>query len=159
MPVSLIVPMKMSAPSNKTISAPEAQIPITSQDINIGLVTPYGGIDKGEHRLKLWVVAERHQATTCTNDDLPTQVSFDIHMRPISQGVLMNLICNVCSEITLSWITTTSQRGHWVEFRHRMESKIFIRVWLNKTSLNFLLSSYEKYFTPYQAVNQNLKFA
>ena len=44
MPVSLIVPIKLSARSNKTISAPEAQIPITSHDISIGLVTPYGGI-------------------------------------------------------------------------------------------------------------------
>ena len=48
------------------------------------------------------LVAWRHLAITWTNVDLSSKVIRDNHLRAISQEVLMNLIHDMCSEITLS---------------------------------------------------------
>ena len=49
-----------------------------------GLVTPYGGIDLGQHWLRKWLVAWRHQAITWTNVDLSSIRYSDIHWRTTS---------------------------------------------------------------------------
>ena len=46
-------------------------------------------------------LASRHQAITWTNIDLSSKVFCGIHLGAISQKVYMNLIHNICSEITL----------------------------------------------------------
>ena len=58
-----------------------------------GLVMPYGDIYLGQH---WW-----HQAITWIDVDLSSKVFCGIHLRAISQEVLMNMIRNMCSEITL----------------------------------------------------------
>ena len=47
-----------------------------------GLVTPFGDIDLGQHCLRWWLVAWRHQAITWTNVDLSLRSS-DVHLRAI----------------------------------------------------------------------------
>ena len=49
-----------------------------------GLVTPYGNRDLGQHWLRWWFVAWRHQAITRTNVDLSSVTSKDIHLEEIS---------------------------------------------------------------------------
>ena len=51
-----------------------------------GLVTPYGDSDLGQHWLRLWLVAWRHQAITWTNVDLSVRPS-DIHLWASSQKI------------------------------------------------------------------------
>ena len=46
-----------------------------------GLVTAYCVIDLGQHKLKQWLVAWRHQAITCTNTDISSIGSCDVHLR------------------------------------------------------------------------------
>ena len=50
-----------------------------------GLVTPYGVRDLGQHWLRQWLVAWRHQAITWTNIDLSSVRSSGIHLRAISR--------------------------------------------------------------------------
>ena len=50
-----------------------------------GLVTSYGDKDLGQHWLRLWPAAWRHQAIAWTNVDWSTVNSSDIHNRVISQ--------------------------------------------------------------------------
>ena len=61
---------------------------------------PYGDIDLGQHWLRYWHVAWCH-AITWTNADLSSRVFSGIHLRTILQTKLMNLICNMCFELTL----------------------------------------------------------
>ena len=52
-------------------------------------MTPYGGIDLGQHWLReLLAAAWRHQAITWTNVDLSSVRSCCIHLRVISQEML-----------------------------------------------------------------------
>ena len=44
----------------------------------------YGNIDLGQHRLRQWLVAWLHQATTWTNVDWSTVMSCGIHLKEIS---------------------------------------------------------------------------
>ena len=53
-------------------------------DIFAFKITVYGDIDLGQHRLRLWLVAWRHQAITWTNVDLSSVRSSGIHLRTIS---------------------------------------------------------------------------
>ena len=56
---------------------------------------PYCDIDLGQHWLRQGLVTWwRAQAITLTNIDLSSQLFCDIHMRAISQEVLMDLIHN-----------------------------------------------------------------
>ena len=48
------------------------------------LVTIYGDRDLGQHWLRYWLVAWRHQAITWTNVDLLSITSSGIHLRAIS---------------------------------------------------------------------------
>ena len=50
-----------------------------------GLVTPGGDIDLGQHWLRQWLVAWRHQAITWTNVDLSSLRSCGIHLTTVSQ--------------------------------------------------------------------------
>ena len=49
-----------------------------------GLVAPYGNMELGQHWLRLWLVAWRHQAITWTNVDLSSVMSLGIHLRALS---------------------------------------------------------------------------
>ena len=52
-----------------------------------GLMTPYGDMELGQHWLRWWLVAWRHQAITWTNVDLSSVRSSDIHLRASSQEI------------------------------------------------------------------------
>ena len=52
--------------------------------ISWGLVTPFGDIDLGQHWLRWWLDAWRHQAITWNNVDLSSVRSCGIHLRAIS---------------------------------------------------------------------------
>ena len=65
------------------------------------LVMPNGDIELGQHWLRYWLVASRHQAITWTKVDLSSNGFCGIQIRANSQEVLMNLIHNMCSKITL----------------------------------------------------------
>ena len=65
------------------------------------LVMPNGDIELGQHWLRYWLVAWRHQAITWTKVDLSSNGFCGIQIRANSQEVLMNLIHNMCSKITL----------------------------------------------------------
>ena len=53
-----------------------------------GLVTPYGDTDLGQHWLRKWLVAWRHQAITWTSVDLSSVRSSDIQLRAIKQEIV-----------------------------------------------------------------------
>ena len=66
-----------------------------------GLVTPYGVIDLGQHWLRLWLVAWRHQAITCTNVDLRTLASYSYQY----YSYINKYTCkNLHFEIIFPWI-------------------------------------------------------
>ena len=50
-------------------------------------MTPYGDSDLGQHWLRQWLVAWRHQAITWTNVDLSSVRLSDIHLRASSQEI------------------------------------------------------------------------
>ena len=52
-----------------------------------GLLTPYGDIGLGQHWLRWWLVAWRHQAITWTSVDLSSVTSSGIHLRAISHKI------------------------------------------------------------------------
>ena len=58
--------------------------PGASELTHWGLVTPYGSRDLGQHWLRQWLGAWRHQAITWTNVDLSSLRSSDIHLRAVS---------------------------------------------------------------------------
>ena len=60
-------------------------LPGASELTHCGLVTPYGNINLGQHWLRYWLVAWRHQAITWTNVDLSSVRSSGIHMSAILQ--------------------------------------------------------------------------
>ena len=70
-----------------------------------------GDINLGQHWLRLWLVTWQHQAITWTNVDLWSVKSCGIHLRAVSQEV--NLIHNMCSEITLLKLFATTLRDWW----------------------------------------------
>ena len=49
----------------------------------------------------VWLIAPQQQAITWTNVDSSSKVFYDICLRAILQEVLMNLIHDMCSEVTL----------------------------------------------------------
>ena len=50
-----------------------------------GQVTPYVNIERGQHLLRWWVDAWRHQVVTWTNVELPSVRVGDNYLRAISQ--------------------------------------------------------------------------
>ena len=56
---------------------------------------PYGEMDLGQHLLRQWLVAWRHQGITWTNVDLPSNVLYGIHLSA------HEIDTNMCSAITL----------------------------------------------------------
>ena len=58
-----------------------------SELIHWGLVTPYGVGDLGQHWLRKWLVAWRHQAITWTNVDLSWVRSSGIHLSAFLQEI------------------------------------------------------------------------
>ena len=67
---------------------------------------PYGDRDLGQHWLRSWLGAVRHQAITWTNVDLSSERSSDIHLRTISEAKSMPTI----TEVSLQIIFT---KFHW----------------------------------------------
>ena len=65
-----------------------------------GLMTPYGDKDLGQHWLRQWLVAWRHQAITWTNVDLPSVRSIGIHLSTILQEILQPSITKISWKIT-----------------------------------------------------------
>ena len=55
--------------------------------IHYDLVTPYGDRDLGQHWLRHWLVAWRHQAINWTNVDLSSARASGIHLRTFSQEI------------------------------------------------------------------------
>ena len=66
------------------------------------LVTRYGDIDPGQHWLRYCLVAWWYQAITWTNVDTSSMVISGLHVRAISQEVLIKFMSNMMgSELTL----------------------------------------------------------
>ena len=56
---------------------------------------PYSNTDLGQHWLRLWPVAWRHQAITRTKFDLSSVRSQDVHLRGISQEIAQSSITKI----------------------------------------------------------------
>ena len=65
-----------------------------------GLVTPYDDIDLGQHWLRLWLGAWRHQAITWTSVDLSSVKSSDIHLNTIAQEIPQPPITKISLKMT-----------------------------------------------------------
>ena len=65
-----------------------------------GLVTPYGDRDLGQHWLRRWLVAWRHQAITWTNVDLSSVRSCGHHVRAISLEMPQSSVTKIYLKIT-----------------------------------------------------------
>ena len=74
--------------------------PGSSELTHCGLVTPYGDRDLGQHWLRQWLVALRHQAITWTNVDWSWVKTSDINIRAISQEMPQPSIPEICLKIT-----------------------------------------------------------
>ena len=72
-----------------------------------GLVTPYGHIELDRHWLRLWLIAWQHQVIISTNVDLSSNLFCGIHLRTISQEMLMKS-ANVLTTIT-DWHSDNSK--------------------------------------------------
>ena len=79
-----------------------------------GLVTPYGDIDLGQHWLRKWLVAWRHQAINWTNVGWSSVKSSDIHVRAISQEMPQPSITKTHLKIIYK-ISFKFPRGQWVK--------------------------------------------
>ena len=65
-----------------------------------GLMMPYGDKNLGQHWLRWWLVAWRHQVITWTNVDWSSVKSSDIHIRAISHEMPQSSITKICLKIT-----------------------------------------------------------
>ena len=73
---------------------------LSSSLTHCGLVKPYGDRDLGQHWLRYWLVAWRHQTITWTTVDWSSMKSSDIHSREISQEMPQPSITKICLKIT-----------------------------------------------------------
>ena len=78
----------------------QTTLPTTFSLTHCGLVTPYGDRDWGQHGLRQWLVAWRHQAITWTNVDWSSVKSSDVHMRAVSQEIPQPLTTKISLKIT-----------------------------------------------------------
>ena len=69
--------------------------------IRCGPLIPYGAIDLDQHWLRQRLVAWKHQAITGTNVDSSAEMFPGIQLKAISQKMLIKLIHDFRSEITL----------------------------------------------------------
>ena len=67
------------------------------------------------------------QAITWNNVDLSAKGFCGVHLRLILYHVLMNLICTMCSEITIFKIISTSPRGQWLKWLGYFSFKLNFR--------------------------------
>ena len=72
-----------------------------------GLVTPYGDINLGQHWLRQWLVAWRHQAITWTSVDLSSVRSSGIHLRAILQEI---------PQPSVTWVNEISLKISYLKF-------------------------------------------
>ena len=77
------------------------------------LKTTFGDIDLSRHWVGYPLDAWQPVASTWNNVDLPSKGFRGMHPSAISWDVLMNLIRNMCSEITLLIITTSTGANAW----------------------------------------------
>ena len=89
-----------------------------------GLVTPHGVMDRGQHWLRKWLAAWRHQAFTWTNFDLSSVRSFDIHMRAISLEIPQPSISKI--RLKINYISFKFPRGQWVKSLWRQYACIIV---------------------------------
>ena len=68
--------------------------------MHCGLMTPYGDRDLGQHWLRQWLVAWRHQVITWTNVDLPSARCIGIHLITNLQETLQPSIATISWKIT-----------------------------------------------------------
>ena len=78
-------------------------------------MTPYGDMDLGQHWLRLWLVAWRHQAITWTSVDLSSVMFCGIHPRALSYKDFKIPINKTRLKIENFKITSKSHRGQWVQ--------------------------------------------
>ena len=109
-----------------------------------GLVTPYGDLEMGQHCLRKWLVAWRHQAITWTNVDLCLVRSKDISVRTILQNIPQLSIIKISLQITYMNFSFKYPRGQWFNLTlHYLNRKL----------------SQESYFLLYQFYLLVLKYA
>ena len=65
-----------------------------------GLMTPYGDTNPGQHWLRKWLVAWRHQAITWTNVDLSSVRSSGIHLSAILHEMPQPSVTEISLKIT-----------------------------------------------------------
>ena len=99
-----------------------------------GLVTPFGDIDLGQHWLRKWLVAWRHQAITWTNVDLSSVRSSGIYLRAISYEIPQPPFIKFSLKITylkLIWNLPGANELKSVNMLIIMGMLISLRIWLN----------------------------
>ena len=116
-------------------------------------------VDLGQHWLRQWLVAWRHQAIIWINVDLSSEVFYGIQLRAILQ-VLMNLTRNMCSKFTfLKLIIAVKGPMSWYQLARLMQ---MLWRWLGDESTASAMligkcwhSARAKltYFTPYKWYN------
>ena len=80
--------------------------PGTYQLTHNGLETPYSDVNLGKRWFMWWFVPWWHQAISCTNVDLSSGRSSDIHFRAISSEITLNFHSN------LPWAIDWNARDH-----------------------------------------------
>ena len=77
-----------------------------------GPLKPFGDIDLSQQWRKLWLVAWRHQAITCTNVDLSSVGSFAIRLKATAPKMLMKKSPECISKLFITnQIHIPSQKG------------------------------------------------
>ena len=79
-----------------------------------GLVMPYGDSDLGQHWLRCWFVAWRHQAITWTNLISISEVLWHLPESNFTVSGQTTILYNEFESYSFT-ITTTSPRGQWVK--------------------------------------------
>ena len=128
-----------------------------------GLVTPFGDIDLGQHWLRQWLGAWRHQAITWTNVALSSVRFSGIHLRAISSEIPQLPFTKVSLKITflkLNWnlpgANELSLVFHWF-YSAIMLSKFGqefpkLHVWICYSSLFYMLMKYAILFQAFMKI-------
>ena len=115
--------MKIFQWKNEHFDSNAVDIPVKFESLtHCGLVTPYGGRDLGQHWLRKWLVAWRHQAITWTNVDLPSVRSIGIHSSTILQEILQASITKISWKITFLkflWTLPGANELNLINFKAR----------------------------------------
>ena len=77
--------------------------------IHCGLVTPYVNTDLGQHWLRQWLGAVRHQAITWTNVDFSSVRSSDNHPKAGSQRCLSHQLLKLAWKLLIWFVIKSPQ--------------------------------------------------